>query len=284
MSLAIHQQKKQNSVPLQQNRNRYHKNGGVVMVLRFEGKIAIITGGSRGIGKGIAEKLLHEGSKVVLFDINEEALLTTTENFKKEGYEVSAKVVNVTETEAVENAVKEVVDTFGSVDILVNNAGVIRDNLIFKMTDSDWQSVMDVHLKGAFNMTRAVQKYMVQKKYGRIINISSTSALGNRGQANYAAAKAGLQGFTKTLAIELGRYGITANSVAPGFIETEMTKETASRIGISFEQLIEASVTAIPVGRSGKPEDIANAVAFFADEKSSFVNGQVLYVAGGPKN
>lgn len=254
------------------------------MVLRFEGKIAIITGGSRGIGKGIAEKLLHEGSKVVLFDINEEALLTTTENFKKEGYEVSAKVVNVTETEAVENAVKEVVDTFGSVDILVNNAGVIRDNLIFKMTDSDWQSVMDVHLKGAFNMTRAVQKYMVQKKYGRIINISSTSALGNRGQANYAAAKAGLQGFTKTLAIELGRYGITANSVAPGFIETEMTKETASRIGISFEQLIEASVTAIPVGRSGKPEDIANAVAFFADEKSSFVNGQVLYVAGGPKN
>jgi 3-oxoacyl-[acyl-carrier protein] reductase len=152
------------------------------------------------------------------------------------------------------------------------------------MTDSDWQTVMDVHLKGSFNAARAAQKHMVKNKYGRIINISSTSALGNRGQANYAAAKAGLQGFTKTLAIELGKYGITANSVAPGFIETEMTRDTAKRIGISFEDLIQVSVAQIPVARSGKPADIANAVAFFADEKSSFVNGQVLYVAGGPKN
>ena len=144
--------------------------------------------------------------------------------------------------------------------------------------------VMDVHLKGTFYATRAAQKYMVKNQYGRIINISSTSALGNRGQVNYSAAKAGLQGFTKTLAIELGKYGITANSVAPGFIETDMTKATAERIGVSFDQLIEASVSKIPVGRSGKPEDIANAVAFFADERSSFVSGQVLYVAGGPRN
>ena len=178
----------------------------------------------------------------------------------------------------------EVVEQFGSIDILVNNAGVIRDNLLFKMTDEDWQMVMDVHLKGTFFVTRAAQKYMVQNQYGRIINISSTSALGNRGQVNYSAAKAGLQGFTKTLAIELGKYGITANSVAPGFIETDMTKATAERIGISFDELIVASVSKIPVGRSGKPEDIANAVAFFADEKSSFVSGQVLYVAGGPRN
>jgi 3-oxoacyl-[acyl-carrier protein] reductase len=190
----------------------------------------------------------------------------------------------VTDYTQVEQAVKEVHDTFGSVDILVNNAGVIRDNLLYKMTDSDWQTVMDVHLKGSFNAAKAAQKYMVEQKYGRIINISSTSALGNRGQANYAAAKAGLQGFTKTLAIELGRYGITTNSVAPGFIETEMTKETAARIGISFDDLIKHSVASIPVGRSGKPADIANTVAFFADEKSSFVNGQVIYVAGGPKN
>ena len=179
---------------------------------------------------------------------------------------------------------KEVYETFGSIDILVNNAGVIRDNLIYKMTDEDWLTVMDVHLKGAFYASRAAQQYMTKQKYGRIINISSTSALGNRGQANYSTAKAGLQGLTKTLAIELGRYGVTANSVAPGFIETDMTKATAERIGIPFEALIKASVSQIPVGRSGKPEDIANAILFFADEKSSFVSGQVLYVAGGPRN
>jgi len=254
------------------------------MTGRFGGRVALVTGGSRGIGKGIVDLFAQEGAKVAFIDLNEEALSATTSELKEKGYEVYSKVANVVDAEQVENAVKEVYETFGSVDILVNNAGVIRDNLLFKMTDSDWQTVMDVHLKGSFNAARAVQKYMVEQKYGRIINISSTSALGNRGQANYAAAKAGLQGFTKTLAIELGKYGITANSVAPGFIETEMTKETAARIGISFEQLIQASVAAIPVGRTGKPADIANAVAFFADEKSSFVNGQVIYVAGGPKN
>ncbi|MEH7546679.1 3-oxoacyl-ACP reductase FabG [Neobacillus vireti] len=253
------------------------------MAGRFSGRVVFVTGGSRGIGKGIVELFAEEGAKVALIDLNEEALNETTSELREKGYEVYSKVANVVDAEQVENAFKEVYETFGSVDILVNNAGVIRDNLLFKMTDSDWQTVMDVHLKGSFNAARAAQKYMVEQKYGRIINISSTSALGNRGQANYAAAKAGLQGFTKTLAIELGRYGITANSVAPGFIETEMTKETAARIGITFDQLIQASVANIPVGRSGKPADIANAVAFFADEKSSFVNGQVIYVAGGPK-
>ncbi|WP_223587798.1 beta-ketoacyl-ACP reductase [Neobacillus bataviensis] len=253
------------------------------MAGRFAGRVAFVTGGSRGIGKGIVELFASEGAKVAIIDLNEEALSETSNELREKGYEVYTKVANVVDAEQVEAAAKEVHDTFGSIDILVNNAGVIRDNLLFKMTDSDWQTVMDVHLKGSFNAARAAQKYMVEQKYGRIINISSTSALGNRGQANYAAAKAGLQGFTKTLAIELGRYGITANSVAPGFIETDMTKETAARIGISFEQLIQASVSNIPVGRSGKPEDIANAVAFFADEKSSFVNGQVIYVAGGPK-
>jgi 3-oxoacyl-[acyl-carrier protein] reductase len=258
--------------------------GGIEMADRFSGRVVFVTGGSSGIGKGIVELFASEGAKVAFIDLNEEALSQTTSELKEKGYEVFSKIANVVDAEQVENAVKEVYEKFGSLDILVNNAGVIRDNLLFKMSDSDWQTVMDVHLKGSFNSARAVQKYMVENKYGRIINISSTSALGNRGQANYAAAKAGLQGFTKTLAIELGRYGITANSVAPGFIETEMTKETAARIGITFEQLIKASVANIPVGRSGKPADIANAVAFFADEKSSFVNGQVIYVAGGPKN
>ncbi|RID87025.1 SDR family oxidoreductase [Peribacillus asahii] len=250
---------------------------------RFEGKVAFITGGSRGIGKAVLEQFAEEGAIVAVIDVNEEALVSTANEFKEKGYTIYAKVASVVDSEQVKAAVKEVYDLYGSVDILVNNAGVIRDNLLFKMTDSDWQTVMDVHLKGAFNATQAVQEYMVQNKYGRIINISSTSALGNRGQANYATAKAGLQGFTKTLAIELGKFGITANAVAPGFIESDMTKETARRIGISFDELVSASVANIPVGRSGRPADIANAVAFFADEKSSFVNGQVIYVAGGPK-
>ncbi|WP_129691860.1 3-oxoacyl-ACP reductase FabG [Gottfriedia acidiceleris] len=251
------------------------------MTGRFEGRVAFITGGSRGIGKGIVELFAKEGASVAIIDVNEEALAQTTSEFKQ--YEIYTKVANVTNSNEVETAMKEVHDTFGSIDIVVNNAGVIRDNLLFKMTDSDWDTVMDVHLKGSFNVVRAAQAYMVNQKYGRIINISSTSALGNRGQSNYATAKAGLQGLTKTLAIELGKYGITSNAVAPGFIETEMTKETANRIGITFEQLVEASLSQIPAGRTGKPEDIANAVAFFADEKSSYVNGQVLYVAGGPK-
>ncbi|MBN8193179.1 3-oxoacyl-ACP reductase FabG [Bacillus sp. NTK074B] len=249
---------------------------------RFRGKVAMVTGGSRGIGRAIAGLLAEEGAKVAIIDVNEEALNGAAEELKQ--YELYTKVANVVESQEVENAMKEVYESFGSLDIVVNNAGVIRDNLLFKMTETDWQTVMDVHLKGSFNVAKAAQKYMVKQKYGRIINISSTSALGNRGQANYATAKAGLQGLTKTLAIELGPFGITTNAVAPGFIETEMTKETAKRIGITFEQLVEASLQEIPVGRSGLPEDIANAVAFFADEKSSFVNGQVLYVAGGPKD
>ncbi|QOR64727.1 3-oxoacyl-ACP reductase FabG [Cytobacillus suaedae] len=251
---------------------------------RFTGRVAFVTGGSRGIGKAIVEQFAQEGAKVAIIDVNEEALSETAAELREKGYEVFTKVANVVDAPQVEAAMEEVVSTFGSVDILVNNAGVIRDNLLFKMTESDWDTVMDVHLKGSFNATKAAQKYMVEQKYGRIINISSTSALGNRGQANYATAKAGLQGLTKTLAVELGKYGITANSVAPGFIETEMTKETAARIGIPFEELVKYSVASIPVGRSGKPADIANAVAFFADERSSFVSGQVIYVAGGPKN
>ena len=250
----------------------------------FTGRTAFITGGSRGIGKSIAERLASDGAKVAIIDINEEALQQVASEWKEKGYEIFTKKTNVVVREEIEEAMAETVEAFGSLDILVNNAGIIRDNLLFKMTDDDWQQVMDVHLKGAFNSVRAAQKYMVEQKYGRIINISSTSALGNRGQSNYSTAKAGLQGLTKTLAVELGKFGITANSVAPGFIETEMTKATAERVGVPFDDFVKANVSKIPVGRSGKPEDIANAVAFFADERSSFVSGQVIYVAGGPRN
>lgn len=251
---------------------------------RFDNRVAFITGGSRGIGKGIAETFAEEGAKIAIIDINEEALNEVEAEFKEKGYTILTMQANVVNAEEVEAAMEQVVSQFGSLDILVNNAGIIRDNLLFKMTDSDWNQVIDVHLKGTFNASRAAQKYMVKQNYGRIINISSTSALGNPGQANYATVKAGIQGFTKTLAKEIGKFGITTNAVAPGFIETDMTKATAERVGIPFDEFVKGAASRIPVRRSGQPSDIANAVAFFADEKSSFVNGQVLYVAGGPTN
>lgn len=251
---------------------------------RFCNRVAFITGGSRGIGKQIAKTFAEEGANVAIVDVDKEALNEVSKEFQAEGYKIFTKYTDVVNFEEVKVALEDVNSKFGSIDILVNNAGITRDNLLFKMTEDDWQQVMDVHLKGTFNATLAAQEYMVKQAYGRIINISSTSALGNRGQANYATAKAGLQGFTKTLAIELGKYGITTNAVAPGFIKTDMTKETAKRIGVPFEDFIKSSRTSIPVGRVGEPADIANAVAFFADEKSSFVNGQVIYVAGGPKS
>ncbi|MFB4210624.1 3-oxoacyl-ACP reductase FabG [Shouchella sp. JSM 1781072] len=250
---------------------------------QFHKQTALVTGGSRGIGKAVAERLASDGANVVIFDVNERALEEAALYFEKRSLHVRMMHVDVTNREQVEEGIEAIIKECGTLDIVVNNAGLIRDNMMYKMSDQDWDSVMDVHLKGAFIVTQAAQTYMVKQKYGRIINLSSTSALGNRGQANYATAKAGLQGFTKTLAIELGKYGITANAIAPGFIETDMTKSTANRLGISFDQLIEASVSNIPVARSGQPEDIAQAVAFFADQRSGFVNGQVLYVAGGPK-
>jgi 3-oxoacyl-[acyl-carrier protein] reductase len=252
--------------------------------MRLKDRVAFITGAARGIGKAIAQRFAQEGAKVCLTDIDEAGVHASAEELEKEGLTVFATRVDVADRSQVETAIEETVNRYGRLDILVNNAGVIRDNLLFKMTDEDWETVMNVHLKGAFYCSRAAQKYMVEQKYGRIINISSTSALGNRGQANYAAAKAGLQGFTKTLAIELGKFGITCNAVAPGFIDTEMTRATAARIGVDFDKLLEEWAKEIPVGRVGKPEDIATACLFFASEEASYVNGQVLYVAGGPKN
>jgi 3-oxoacyl-[acyl-carrier protein] reductase len=167
--------------------------------------------------------------------------------------------------------------------VLVNNAGVTRDNLLFKMSVDDWDTVINVHLRGSFLMTRAVQKHMVDANYGRIVNLSSTSALGNRGQSNYSTAKAGLQGFTKTIAIELGRYGVTANCIAPGFIVSDMTRATAERIGADWDSYLSSRSKQIPVGRAGQPEDIAHTVSFLVSEGAGFVSGQVIYVAGGPK-
>ncbi|MGV3488152.1 MAG: beta-ketoacyl-ACP reductase [Tuberibacillus sp.] len=251
---------------------------------RFKKRTAFVTGGSRGIGKAIAKAFATEGANVFIIDINEEAIKETLKEFKEQGLQANGSIADVSNREQVNAAVERAMEAFGKIDILVNNAGVIRDNMLFKMTENDWDTVMNVHLKGAFNCSSEIQKVMVENGYGRIINLSSTSALGNRGQANYSTAKAGLQGFTKTLAIELGKFGITVNAVAPGFIETDMTKATAERMGISFDQFLKYGAGQTPVGRVGQPEDIANAVLFFAMEESSYVNGQVLYVAGGPKD
>jgi 3-oxoacyl-[acyl-carrier protein] reductase len=244
---------------------------------------AIVTGAARGIGAGVAKRLAADGYAVAVLDLDEAACTRVVEEIEQAGGRALAVGVDVADEAAVAGAVGRVSDEMGAPTVLVNNAGIIRDNLVFKMSVDDWDSVMGVHLRGSFLMSRAVQGYMTTAGWGRIVNLSSTSALGNKGQANYSAAKAGLQGFTKTLAIELGRFGVTVNAIAPGFIETEMTAATADRMGISFDDFKAGAAAQIPVARTGTPADIAHTVSFFVSEGAGFVSGQVIYVAGGPK-
>ena len=248
-----------------------------------EARTAIVTGSARGIGAGVARRLAQDGFKVAVLDLDEQSCKGTVEAIRADGGSALAVGADVSDPLAVDAAFELIVAELGAPLVLVNNAGVIRDNLLFKMSVDDWDAVMAVHLRGAFLMSRAAQQHMVAASYGRIVNLSSTSALGNRGQSNYSAAKAGLQGLTKTLALELGPFGITANAIAPGFIATEMTEATAARIGVTFEEHKAKAAAVIPVRRVGEPADIAHAVSFFASEAASFISGQVLYVAGGPK-
>jgi 3-oxoacyl-[acyl-carrier protein] reductase len=245
-------------------------------------RIAIVTGAARGIGAGTAKRLARNGMAVAVLDLNEADCAGTVAEIEKAGGRAIAAGADVSKTDQVEAAVEKIASELGEPTVLVNNAGVTRDNLLFKMTDSDWDTVLSVHLRGAFAMSRAAQKYMVDAKWGRIVNLSSTSAVGNRGQANYSAAKAGMQGLTKTLAIELGKFGITVNAVAPGFIVTDMTAATAARLGMSFEDFQNAAANGIPMRRVGQVEDVAAAISFLTSEEAGFVSGQVLYIAGGP--
>ncbi|MFJ8046240.1 3-oxoacyl-ACP reductase FabG [Kitasatospora sp. NPDC096147] len=245
-------------------------------------RVAVVTGAARGIGAATAERLAADGYAVAVVDLTEEAGKETAGRITAAGGRALAVGADVSDAAQVAAAVERIATELGAPVVLVNNAGVLRDNLLFKMSESDWDTVMDVHLKGAFLMSRACQKHMVDAGFGRIVNLSSSSAQGNRGQANYSAAKAGMQGFTKTLAIELGKFGITANAVAPGFIATEMTAATAARVGMEFEAFKAAAATQIPVARVGLPEDVANTISFLAAEAAGFVSGQVIYVAGGP--
>jgi 3-oxoacyl-[acyl-carrier protein] reductase len=247
-------------------------------------RVAVVTGAGRGIGAAVAARLADDGFAVALLDLDEAGVKQGAEAIVARGGKAAGFALDVSDAEQVEAAVTRVADELGPPVVLVNNAGITRDNLIFKMTEQDWDSVLGVHLKGSFLMTRAVQKHMTQEKWGRIVNLSSTSALGNRGQVNYSAAKAGMQGFTKTLAIELGKFNVTANAIAPGFIATDMTAATAERLGMSFEDFKAAAASQIPVQRVGTPDDIAHLTSFLVSEGAGFVSGQVIYVAGGPKD
>jgi 3-oxoacyl-[acyl-carrier protein] reductase len=247
------------------------------------GRVAIVTGAARGIGAATAQRLAQDGFAVAVLDLDEGSAKGTVEAIEAAGGRALAVGADVSDAAQVEAAVERVVAELGPPTVLINNAGVTRDNLLFKMTESDWDMVMNVHLRGAFLMTKAAQKHMIDATWGRIVNLSSVSALGNRGQANYSTAKAGLQGFTKTLAIELGKFGVTANAIAPGFIQTDMTKATAERMGIAFEDFIAFAAKEIPVQRVGQPEDIAHLVSFLVSDGAGFVSGQVIYAAGGPK-
>jgi len=242
-----------------------------------------VTGAGRGIGAATALRLAEDGARVALADLDISGCEGVAAEIRALGSEALVLECNVAEASMVQSAIDATAERFGKLEILVNNAGVLRDNLLFKMTDDDWETVMNVHLRGAFLCSRAAQKHMVQQKYGRIVSLSSTSALGNRGQANYSTAKAGLQGLTKTLAIELGPFGITANAVAPGFIATEMTRATARRQGLDPDEVIASAAKTIPVRRVGQPRDIANLISFLVSDEAGFVSGQVIYAAGGPR-
>ena len=245
--------------------------------MRFKDRVALVTGGGRGIGAATAQLLAREGAKVAVSDLDEGPA-------REVAGPIGALAIacDVSQRAPVEAMVERTVGELGRLDILVTCAGIIRDNLVFKMSDEDWDAVIDTHLKGTFLCAQAAQKHMVEQKYGKMVFLSSTSALGNRGQTNYSAAKAGLQGMARTLAIELGPFNVNVNAVAPGFVETRMTRATAERMGMDYEAFKLGAASQIPLRRVGQPDDIANVIAFLCSDDAGFVSGQTVYVRGGP--
>ena len=248
-----------------------------------ERRVAIVTGGARGIGAAIARRLAEDGHDVAVFDLDRADCAATVTAVEAAGRRALAVAADVADEGAVRAGVAEVAGVLGPPTVLVNNAGVLRDRTLAKTSLDDWNLVLNVNLRSVFLMCREVEPHLRAARWGRIVNLSSTAALGVFGESNYSAAKAGVQGLTRTLSIELGRFGVTANVVAPGFVVTDMTRDVARRMGVPFEDMTAQMMREIQVGRPGAPEDVANAVAFFADPRSGFVTGQVLYVAGAPR-
>jgi 3-oxoacyl-[acyl-carrier protein] reductase len=246
------------------------------------GQTAIVTGGANGIGEAIAMRLARDGARVVVADIDGSAAEAAAARIEAEGGTAIGAACDVAGRADVEALVEAAVERFGGLEIMVTSAGIVRDNLVHRVSDDDWHSVLNTHLTGSFLCAQAAQRVMVRREQGRIVFLSSGAARGNRGQANYSAAKAGIEGLTRTLAIELGRFGITVNAVAPGFVDTRMAHSSAERSGRDWEDFRRAVEKNIPLGRIALPADIADVVGFFCSGDARYVTGQVLSVRGGP--
>lgn len=251
--------------------------------LRSNRRVAIVTGGARGIGEAVAHRLAQDGLRIAILDLDGAAAARVARSIEGRGGDAFGTAADVSRESSVREAVTKVAAEFGPPSVLVNNAGLLREHTLAKTTLEEWTQVLDVNLRGAFLMSREVAPHQRDLGGGRIVNLSSTGALGAVGLAAYSSAKAGLLGLTRTLALELARHGVTVNAVAPGFVVSAMTAGSAERTGIQFDDMQAHVKREVPLGRVGQPEDIAHAVSFFVDERSSYVTGQVLYVAGGPR-